>query len=201
MPARRKPNLYRRPRSKFWWCWFYAPDPKRPGNSSKIRKSTRQSDRALAKVAARRIERDYLAAPETEAAQVDELMAMYLASRERIGRAEATMLYYVQKARPVVRYFGERDAHTLSLADAENYIEHRLDGGVKLATIAKELGALRSALRHAKKHGCFRGEPEQVLPDDVRGTYVPRDRALTRPEYVSLRLALTRPSGATRCDG
>jgi integrase len=109
---------------------------------------------------------------------------------ERRGRANHTLDYYVNKARHLVEFFGQADIHTISLASVEGYIDQRLAKGVKLATIAKEVGALASAIRHARKHGQYQGDAASVIPDELRGTYTPRDRHLSHDEFGALLHAL-----------
>ena len=186
MPRQPKVNLYQR--GKVWWCWFYDHEGKR------IRRSTHQKDRSLARKAARRIERERIEKPPgQEAAPVDEVLARFLASRERAGKAEATLDYYIKKARPLTRYFGQADANALKLATIEDYVEDRLENTepeVSIATVAKEVKTLLSALRHAKRHGLYTGEPSSLLPEDLGGAYIPRDRALSQAEYSALQLAM-----------
>ena len=62
--------------------------------------------------------------------------------------------------------------------------------GAGLATIAKEVKALASALRYAAKHGLYHGNPAAIIPDALHDVDVPRDRALTRDEYHALYVAL-----------
>jgi integrase len=59
--------------------------------------------------------------------------------------------------------------------------------------IAKELGLLRSVLRYAAKQGSYRRDSTSIaalLPDEIEGTYVPRDRALSQAEYQALHAAM-----------
>ena len=53
------------------------------------------------------------------------------------------------------------------------------------------LGALRSALRHARKRQLYAGDTEWCVPPEVRGAYQPRDRALSVKEYQALWMALS----------
>lgn len=175
-------NLYQR--GPVWWCWFYDHEGRR------VQKSTHQRDRALAGQAARRIEREHLAAP-TSQAPVTDLVAAYLANCERKSRAASTLSFYLAKAKPLVEFFGDRDANRLELADTEDYMDARLmNARVHLPTVAKELGLLRAALRYARKHKRYTGDVSAIIPDDIQGAYVPRDRALSHPEYEALKLTL-----------
>ena len=46
-------------------------------------------------------------------------------------------------------------------------------------TIAKELVALRAALKLAKRRGIWKGDPAEVLPVGFAPEYKPRNRFLT----------------------
>lgn len=60
-------------------------------------------------------------------------------------------------------WFGDRE-HSSPL-EVEQYIQHRLDSGVKTGTIRKELGLLKSAIRHNWKRGRLAEVPYiPVLP-------------------------------------
>jgi transposase-like protein len=64
--------------------------------------------------------------------------------------------------------------------------------GVTRATIAKELGVLTMALRHAKKHrehghSLFQRDPKELMPLGVENAYTPCDRVLTTEEFAALR--------------
>lgn len=181
--GRRAPRLY--DRQGTWWCWFYDHE----GN--RVRRSTHQRDRALAREAARRIEREWIASPRSSAYSVEDAIAAYMVSVERKERAEATLEFYTKKGRQLCAQLGQRDVNTLKLGDMEAYQDARKAAGVGRNTIAKEVGLLASALRYAKRHGKFKGEIEQLKPDGLEGAYVPRDRALSREEYDRLRDALS----------
>src|SRR5687767_5895421 len=139
MGRQRKANLYLRGRT--WWCWF------RNHRGDQVRKSTHQTDRALAQRAALLIEDEYFASPpEYERVTLELAIARYLA-----------------KSKPLLRLFGaERSINELRLSHVEQYIDTRLaeirrirpKSTRSLATVGKELGLLRSALRYmAKQRG------------------------------------------------
>ena len=181
--GRRKINLYLR--GKIWWCWFYDHRGKRH------RESTHQTDRTLARKAARRIEREFFDAPDRAPLPLDEAYAMMMASAERKRRSAATLDFYLKKSKPLLRLLGAAtDVHDLNLARAEAYWDIREEEGAGLHTVKKELGALRTALRHAKRHGRYEGDPSCVMPDGLDNAYTPGDRALTTDEYHKLRAAL-----------
>jgi integrase len=181
-------KLYKR--GEVWWCWFYD------HRGKQVRLSTHQSDQPLARQAARRLEREYLNAPPSDAAPIDELIATYLASTERKGRSEETLAFYLRKVKPLIAWFQATDANTLTLAKVEAYMDHRLSTpnargrAVNVATVAKEIGLLRSSLRYARKVGRFKADVEALLPDEIQGAYVPRERALSRAEFKALLQAL-----------
>ena len=182
MQRRAKPKLFLR--GKVWWVWFYDHQGKR------IHASTHQRDQALAESAARRIERDHLeAAEKPQISPLDEILAMWLANVERKGRAGATQAYYLAKMKALVRFFGERDVNLLTLADVEAYVDYRREQGCGLAGITKEIKALVSALRYARKHQLYLGDASLVIPDGLH-TYTPCERFLSHAEYDAIHQGL-----------
>jgi integrase len=183
-----------------WWCWF------RDHRGKQVRKSTHQEDRALAHLAALRIQDEYFASPpEYERVTIELALARYLAKCERSERAEGTMTQYVSKARQLLRVLGpERSINELRLSHVEQYIDERQaeikrirpDSTRSIATVGKELGLLRSALRYmAKQRGpdgfkLYRYDTDEIFPEGVIGNYKPRDRALSISEYHALYIAL-----------
>src|SRR5688572_8049609 len=173
MGRQRKANLYLR--GSTWWCWFYS------HRGDQVRKSTHQTDRALAQRAALLIEDEYFASPpEYERVTLELAIARYLAKCERSDRAQGTMTQYLAKAKPLLRLFGaERSINELRLSHVEQYIDTRLieirrirpNSTRSLATVGKELGLLRSALRYmAKQRGAdglklYRYDTDEIFPD------------------------------------
>ncbi|MEY4513450.1 MAG: hypothetical protein RLZZ450_5572 [Pseudomonadota bacterium] len=136
---------------------------------------------------------------------VETAVARYLAKCERSDCAESTLGFYVSKAHPLLEHLGrERSINELRLADIEEYIDtreleilRRRPNSVRaVATIGKELGLLRSALRYmAKQRGgdgqkLYRFDTDEIFPDGFIGNNKPRDRALAIAEYNALYMAL-----------
>jgi integrase len=198
MPRQRKEPLYLR--GKTWWCWFYD------HRGNQVRKSTHQSDKGLARKAALLIQDEFFASPpDYERVTIELALARYLAKCERSERAEGTMSQYVSKAKHLLRLLGaERSINELRLSHVEQYIDTRLveirrirpDSTRAIATVGKELGLLRSALRYmAKQRGAdglklYRYETDEIFPEGVIGNYKPRDRALSLGDYHALYVAL-----------
>lgn len=182
-------------RGNLWWTWFYVPEVQPDGRVTKRKReaSTGQRDRALAREAARRIEHEAVAIVEgPEPLYVENAIASYLARAEAGGRTADTLAYYEKKAKPLVRVLGARtEVHRLDMTDADAYAAKRRTEGVANATIAKELGFLRSTLKAARKRGLYQGDPVWCLPEDLRGAYVPRDTAITHAQYLALRSKLS----------
>jgi len=177
----RRKRLYRR--GDVWWCWFYDHAGRRH------RASTHQRDRALAGEAARRIERDRLTTPEAGPTLTDAI-AEFMAEVERRERAAMTISFYEKKAVPLLRGLGAgRDVETLSTGDVNAYVDARRAQGAKRATNAKELGLLRSVLLHV---GVDPRKVKGLVGVHMRGSYTPRERALSHAEYKRLWLALSR---------
>jgi len=181
-------KLYKR-ESGIWWASF------RDRHGKRIRVSTSQREQALARVAARELEREHLQAGEKpHALSVLDAVAGLLASLGRLGRSAGTLEFASKKARQVVKALGHLDVHDLTLRHVEQYVDARREE-VSLATVGKEVGLLRQALRRARKqriHGrpAYRGDPADVIPEGVIGKYTPRDRVLTLEEYRLVRAEL-----------
>jgi integrase len=182
MARRATPNTYLR--GKIWWTWWYAP------SGRKIRASTKQRDRTLARDAARRLASDALGPQRPRPLALADALAAYLAAVERRGRSMSTLDYYREKSLPLLAHFGEAlDVGTLVLDDTDQYVEAR-SKDVELTTVAKELGLLRSALRLAKRRRLYDHDPASIMPEGLAGAYVPRERALPHDEYDLLSGAL-----------
>ncbi len=183
MRARPMIPLYRR--GQVWWCWFYNFKGRR------LRRSTRQRDRGLAAAAAMQIARAYLQGADPDPVSLDEALGLWLAHSQRRGRADGTLRFYAAKSRPLLAVFSERNISSLTLRSVEHYVDRRYLDGAAPQTVAKEVGVLTAALRHMRRHGRYGRDPREIVPDSIRGTYVPRDRCLTRWEYEALWEALS----------
>jgi len=194
MRRKRKANLYIRGRT--WWVWF------RDHRGKQIRRSTSQKDRALAEKAALKIEDEFFSAPpEADRITLEDALVRYLAKCERSKRAESTLEHYVGKARQLLRLLGpDARINGLRLHHIEEYIDvreqeilvRRPNSTRAVATVGKELGLLRSALRYmAKQRGddglkLYRFDTDEIFPEGVIGNYQPRNRALSISEYHQL---------------
>jgi len=201
MGRKRKAKLYLRGRT--WWSWF------RDHTGKRRRVSTHQTDRALAEQAARRIEEAFFAQPpDAERVTVEDALARCLAKCERAARSENTLDFYLKKAKPLLEILGaQTPINALRLSDIESFMDvreqeilrRRPESDRAVATIGKELGLLRSALRYmAKQRGSdgqklYRFDTAEIFPEGVLGNYKPRDRALSLAEYQALYLALLPP--------
>jgi integrase len=190
MPRRRnEPDLYFRADNGVWYTTFYDAQGKRH------RKSTHQADRQLALAAARTIQREALS-PTAPNATLETILAEYIASRERAGCSADTKEFYLKKSKALLRVLGHDVlVGTLTRREVEGYVDVRDDEGVQRTTTRKEVNVLIWALGYARRtrvNGLplYAGDPKDLAPDAIGGSYVPRDRALTRPEYVALRGAL-----------
>ncbi len=194
----RGPDLYLR--GKVYYCWFYD------HHGEQIRRSTRQTDRAVAKKAARKIEKEFWEQADKPAAvTLETALSRYLAKTERAERSEQTLDYYFKKAKPLLRGLGrDTDINTLRMSHIEAYMDFRREeilerkpnSSRSIATIGKELGLLRSALNYLRKQRgadnkrLYRGDPTELFPEGVIGNYKPVERALSHAEYVLLYNAL-----------
>ncbi len=171
-------------RGDIWYAWV-----PRPGGGVEKR-STNCTDKKAALVIAAKLERasvdpDYAAQNETETSHV---LSSYLASRERLGRAEGTMHHVRVKSGHLLRLM-PRMATLITHKVCEGYIDKRLGEGARRTTIKKELRVLKAALRLAGKNGLFKADPSNIIPE-LEDDYEPRTRFLEPWELVCLVLAL-----------
>ena len=73
-----------------------------------------------------------------------------------------------------------------SAAVVSNYIHTRRQEGASDTTTEKEINTLRSALILAKKAGLWSGALDAVIPASFSPKYKPKERGLTRDEFLSL---------------
>lgn len=180
-------RLYRKKGSPYWWVVGY--------DATRTRRweSTKQRDKAAARRVAELIQRRWLLEGTDRRAPLPltEALGLLKAHKQRRGCAVATMEILAEKGGRLLSVFGPtRDVGALTLSDTEDYLDVRRRDGVSLHTIAKELGTLRSAMRQARRHGLYTGEPADVWPEALRDVYRPRTRWLTIEEYRRLSLAL-----------
>lgn len=189
--ARHRERLWNR--DGIYWTWIYIPEVV-GGRVTKRKQfvSTGQRDRALAREAARRIERNFVREQEApEALELADLIARYLVSLEAVQRAPDTLAYYEKKAKHLLRIFGAgTDVHTIGPLNADAYLARRRTENASPATIAKELGMLRSVLAWGKRRRIYKGETDWCVPQELRGAYTPRERAIDLDEYRAILTAL-----------
>jgi len=181
------PNVYKRGDSRYWWCWGHLETGKRWSASTRV---GLDQPKRVAESAARRIERERLLGsrevPAPTLALIDALELLRV-GKERRKLSAATMEVLAAKGKRLLEHFGmERDVCALTLADTEAYLDARRAKGVSDHTIAKELGALRSALRASARAGRYHGDHTALWPDALRDFYTPRTRWLTVDEYRRL---------------
>jgi integrase len=152
-----------------------------------------------------RAQRERLAAdPALQAAKtatVGEWVRKMLGAKEaahKTGTISAGGLQSIRsKLAQVVRVLGaERALSTVDTNAIDSYIETRrgeCGHGEKRVgdyTIAREIRSLLAVLQHAKRRGCFPGDIQALQPDDLEGSYTPRERSLSEDEVVRLTLAM-----------
>src|SRR5688572_3366885 len=128
-------------RGKTFWVEYYD------ARGERRRESTAQTDRTLAGGAAERLVRERHGLLERPPLLMVDAIANFIASRERLERSEASISYYRKKAKPLIKFFDQRDLRTIVREDSEAYVEARSaeskgNGG----GLAKELSLLRSCL-------------------------------------------------------
>jgi len=116
---------------------------------------------------------------------IDNLVTAYL--KDKAGRAITEKLPY--KWRQLVRFFGGRRVHTITVMDCRAYVEMRRKDKTRNrqtvpqdGTIRAELLILRLILNWAKRHNLIRDVPYIETPR----ASPPRDRYLTQDEVQEL---------------
>lgn len=177
MPSSR---LYRKVPGGSWYAWFYV-------NGARVRRCTKVRDRRAAEAILRGWEREASGAAEAPACldtvqdALDDLIAQGLADV-----SAATKGYYEAKGGLVATRLGPMQLAHLTRDVIQEYIRARLeDDKVKGLSVAKELTALRLALKLARQRGRWNGEVSEVVPA-FRARYSPRTRHLSPAEYRRL---------------
>lgn len=183
-----EPRLYLR--GRIFWTWFLDADGVRHQVSTKCRDKRAARDRAL------ELEREVAAAggrkPKERLTLVRALDEALL-QQERNGRAKKTRLAAEYHAAHLTSVLGDVAVDTLTAGRMADYVATRLGEGASKHTIQKEVGFLTQALRGAARRELWepRRDPGLLAPDEVRSrVYVPRERFLTRHEYIQLHAAV-----------
>jgi integrase len=177
-------RLYKR--GETWWAWWYE-------NGKQVRRSTRCRDRRAAEHAAREFER--IAAdplhPARQTATIADAVKLLIEHRTEeasVGRrSQATVDFYREKTGHWVRVLGaEFRLSELTAGKIDEFISTRRREGFAENTIAKELVAMRAALKLAKRAGIWHGDVAALFPVGFAPEYEPRRRMLAFPEVIAL---------------
>lgn len=180
--------LFKKPGSSRWWC--RVPNP---AGGKHLRISTGQQDRKAALAEWRRLCRESVARPDQakDETTLADALDRRIDERRAAGRAAGTLDSLTKKARQLVRVIGsETLVSAVSARVVDEYIATRLREGAQRTTIAKELSALRGALKLARRQGYAAPALEEVMPLDFSPRYKPRERALSEAEIEKLLDAL-----------
>ncbi|MBM4259128.1 MAG: site-specific integrase [Deltaproteobacteria bacterium] len=129
--------LYKDKKSPFWWM-SYTLDGKRYRESTKT-KNKRDAQLVLAKVLAERKPR----AKGTVSILLDGLLKDYRINGKSLGWAQLVVETHLRPQ------FGSKKISAVTAEDLKDYIEFRLNAGVKNATINRELSLLRKSFNLA----------------------------------------------------
>lgn len=198
--------LYRRPRSKYWWATWVAPD------GTRVQRSTRCTDKAAAQRVAQRWrveeERSWAAgdppAEETLTISLAELAEHFLEtasavlSPRYVSGLRLTINRYILPefgrttiARTVTRNQVETWRRRLTLGEiASEGMRLRDDGRLSASTVNRVVSALRRLCNHAVRHRFMRSDPSQKLPV-IKERPEERYRALASHEVEALAEALS----------
>lgn len=180
--------LFKKPGSSRWWC--RVPNPK---GGKHLRFTTGQQDRRAAIIEWRRLCRESVTRsdPTKNETSLGDALDRRIEERRAAGRAEGTIDSLTKKARQVSRVLGSETL--MSEIDAlavDAFIATRLKDGAERTTIAKELSALRGAMKLARRQEFVVRPVEDVMPLDFSPGYKPRERALSEREISKLLMAL-----------
>lgn len=179
-------KLYRQRGSQFWWAWGYD------RNGKRWRRSTKQTDKRAAETVAASFGRDFALdadQPRDEACTIESALDLMIDHARRARRADATLEIMETKGRHLVRVLGAKTrCSSITLATTTGYVHTRTEEGAHVHTVAKEVKTLLQALRRAAKLGKFRPSVDlsALMPDELAGAYVPRDRWLDETAYRML---------------
>ncbi len=181
-------------RGDVWYCWFFD------NAGTRIKRTTRCTDRRAAEARAREWERDAAdpAHAARKAASLGKALRTMLDAEQSDAtagrRSEGTVDCYKVKAGHWVRLL-ETDAKgdhvplplmNLDACRVDHFVATRRGEGASDSTIHKELTVLRKALKLAKRHGLWEGDLEKVLPTRFSPAYKPVERWLPREEVALL---------------
>ena len=173
-------KLFHDPKSDRWYVEFQV-------NGRRVRKSTKQKDKAKAHEVAKRLALADATYHAANATTLDAAARYFVAALTNAKRSPETQRFYSPKLAHLGRVIGADTALTkITAATADDYIETRLSEGASRHTVAKELGALRGILKLARRRGEFDRDPAQVLPVSFASGYEPRKRRITIQEAWSL---------------
>ena len=165
-------------RGATWHCTY------RDAEGARRRESTGCTDRAAAKLFADRRERD-AADPRRAAADattVRSALERLITDRLSRGRAAGTVSFYAAKSGHLLRILGaETTLGRVGAREVDAFVEQRIAEGAARNTVSKELGALRAALKIAKRRGEYPGDLAETMPHGFATEYVPRRRVLRSP--------------------
>ncbi len=193
--SKKYPELYKPGTGAIWWA--FLPNPEK---GPKLRESTTHSDERVAHLwYLSRITEDPRGTSRTQQAKKERTLALALAMRiewleaallneddTRKRLALSTIKFYKAHGKPLVRILGADTK--LSSIDHEmirRYIVQR-SKEVKGGTISKDLITLSCAMRLARKDGVKCSRFDEIVPEDFKALYAPRERWLTELEVDAL---------------
>jgi len=177
-------TLYERPGTDVIWCWG------RDRTGKRWYRSTKQRDKRAAAVAARAIEAEILAAPDHASHKASEKSDTYtlgdaldlmIEGIKKKKRSPATIEIAETKSRHLLRLLGtSKRCSEITLLTTTEYAGQRMSEGASAHTAQKEIKALLQGLRRAQKLGLLSHKinPSLLMPDELEGAYVPRERWL-----------------------
>ncbi len=194
-------RLFRRRGKPTWHARFYDAD----GN--RVTRSTKCTDRGAAEKVGRRLERD-AADPSNRTSQATLTQALSEFLRDARMRCEAgdiaaaTLVFYERRVGHLLRMqsIDGPDGETVlpvKLARlgprhfdwyiAQRRAEKTQSGEpISMNTIGKELVVLGSVLKLARRRQWWKGDVDALMPENFRPGYKPRERWLSKTDFVAL---------------
>jgi integrase len=171
--------LRKRKGSSYWYSKVRL-----PGGTYLDWQSTAQTSKREAERVAQKREADALAGrSETTLEEALDMLTQHMIDQKN---SEKTLEILELKGRHLCSVIGAaRDLQSIALADTEDYMRKRRVAGVSDSTIAKELGYLLQAMRRAKRHKLYHGDPADLWPDALAKTFPGRRRWLLWQEYLA----------------
>ena len=181
-------DLYQRKDSRYWWTSYRNVEGKR------IQVSTKQVDRALAELAAKRIISQAIVTDTAPRAQKTlslerALINLLEWTESHPDRHPKTPQIKTIQSRHVVAHLPKTmDVRTIRPHHMDTYARKRIEEGAHRHTVMREVRLVQQALSHAERTEKVKLEypTRHLMPELLKGVYTPGSDHLTMEQYHAL---------------